>query len=475
MSSKQDRNFPVLRSFVGSAWETMRSSFFLNSRFRAIIVQVVIVGSALWIFYLLASQAAHNLSELGIKSGFRFLGERAGFFIGEGLPLPRLERGLLSFAAAVLVAAFSVWLLSAWARAKGRTVGGDFRLVVLRLVLLFGIPGLTVYATGDTIRTEAFTQDSSMGEALIAGISNTIRVALLTFPLTTLIGLLVAIMRLSNNWLFRALGRIYVDLIRNLPFLLHIFFWYFAILATVPSLQNSINIGDTIFINKRGIFLPDIVPLPGVTLFFTSIIISSVVVYLMIIYNRIYLKNTYNRLPIFLYAALIYVTIPAISVLIKGPPFSLTYPVLDGFSMRDATVLTPEYFTLVIAISLYGSTFVAEIIRGGVQSVPRGQVEAATALGLRKSQIFRLVVFPLTLRVIIPPMISRYVGLIKGSSLGVVVGYPEIVGVAMLVEFETGQALEVVVVTMAFYLTIGLATATLMNRYNARIQLTRED
>lgn len=448
----------------------MRSPFFRTSGFRTIIVQVLIVGSALWIFYFLATQAVHNLSELGIRTGFRFLEEKANFFIGEGLPLPRLERGLLSFAAAVLVAVVSVWLLSAWARAQGRTVSGDFRLVVLRLVLLFGIPGLTLYATGDTIHTEAFTEDNSMGEALIVGISNTIRIAILTFPLTTLIGLLVAVMQLSDNWLFRVLGRIYVELMRNLPFMLHIFLWYFGVLAIVPSLRNSINIGDMIFINKRGVFLPDIVPQPGFYFFLTSVIVSSVIVYLMINFNRHFHKKPYGS-PILLYTALIFVTLPVISVLMNGPPFSLTYPILKGFAMRGAMVLTPEYVALALAISIYNSSFVAEIIRGGIQSVSRGQVEAATALGLRKSQTFKFVVFPLALRSIIPPMISRYLGLIKASSLGVAVGYPEIVGVATLIEFETGQALEVVVLTMAFYLTLALATATLLNWYNARIQL----
>ena len=447
------------------------ASFLRSAGFRALVYQVLIVGSVLGTGYVLGRRAVERLGELGIKSGFGFLDNRAGFNIGERVPIPVLEEGLLYFLATVFGAILGVWLMSRWAASKGRTVAGDVRLAVLSVCLLFGVPGIVLYATSDTIQTEHFTADSTFRDALIIGIFNTIRVCVIAIALSTLVGLVVALMRLSPNWVLRALGRGYVECVRNIPFLLHLFFWYFGVLRSLPTVRNSVSIADIVFINNRGVYLPDPVPQPGLGLFCAAMLLTFILIYFLVRHARRIHEQRVRRIPVFWYSAALLVALLGAAVWTTGPPVSFTYPVLKGFNFRNAMVLTPELATLMVAMTVYHGAYAAEVIRSGIQSVDRGQIKAAHSLGLRRRHIFRFVVLPQSIRVIIPPMISRYLGLIKSSSLGVAVGYPEIVSIGRSIEYATGQAIEVVILTMAFYLILALTISIWMNWYNARVQL----
>ena len=262
-----------------------------------------------------------------------------------------------------------------------------------------------------------------------------------------------------------------MELIRNLPLLLHLFFWYFAVLRSLPSVRQSLSVGDMVFINNRGVYVPDPLAEPGLAPFAIAVAVALFVVYLVVRIGRDVAEKTGRRLPVVALSMVALVGIPGLAVLFHGAPLSFTTPVLKGFNFRDALVLTPEFATLIVALTVYHGAYAAEVIRSGIQSVPHGTVEAARSLALPKRHVFRFVVMPLAFRVIIPPMISRYLGLIKSSSLGVAVGYPEIVSIGNSIEYATGQSIELVILVMAFYLSISLTISIWLNWYNARVQL----
>ena len=447
------------------------SSFVRSADGRAILYQVAIVGAVLATLYAMASRAIERLAELGIKSGFGFLSDRAGFDVGERVPLPRLDPDLFLFAGSVAVGVLAAWSLTRWAARRGMPAAADTRLAVLRTALLFGIPAATLAVAGPGIETEQYTSDSTFRQALAIGILNTLRVSAIALVLSTIVGMVVALMRLSPNWVLRALGRAYVELIRNLPMLLHLFFWYFAVLRSLPLVRQSLSVGDVTFINNRGVYFPAPIAEPGLAPFCIASGLALFLAWLAVRMGRDHKERTGRRVPVLPICLALLVGLPGMAFLLHGAPLTYTLPVLKGFNFRDALVLTPEFATLIVAMTVYHSAYAAEIIRSGIQSVPTGIVEAARSVALPKGKIIRLVVLPLAFRVIIPPMISRYLGLIKSSSLGVAVGYPEIVSIGNSIEFATGQSIELVVLVMAFYLCISLSVSIWLNWYNARVQL----
>lgn len=449
------------RPIIGSALR--------NVAIRAVVYQVLIVGTVAVLAWLLVRQALHRLAELGIRSGFGFLDNRAGFDIGERLPIPVLEAGLVHFVVAVAGAAVLVLLVSRWQKARDRE--GDTWLSALKCALLFGLPALSVFSTGDSIRFEDYTADSRFADALVVGIINTVRVSVLALVLATLTGLVIALMRLSPNWVLRTLGMVYVEVTRNLPLLLHLFFWYFGVIRALPAARDSLAIGQAVFINNRGIYLPDPHAESGAGAFFAMLIAGAVCAWLYAGHARRREEQTGHGPPVLLPCLALLLVPCAIVWGWLGAPLSFTLPVLKGFNFRDALVLTPEFAMMVVALTVYHGAYTAEIIRAGILSVPRGQTEAARSLGLGGHHTFRFVVLPQAIRTILPPMISRYLGLIKSSSLGVAVGYPEIVSIGHSIEFATGQAIELVALTMAFYLTLALTISIWLNWYNARVQL----
>ena len=317
-----------------------------------------------------------------------------------------------------------------------------------------------------------YSEESSYGRAFLVGLLNTLLVSSLGIVLATTLGFLIGIFRLSGNWLLARLAGAYIEVIRNIPLLLQLFFWYFAILRLLPLPRQSIEIGGTIFLNIRGLYLPSPILEPGFEAVALVFIVAIVAVILVARWARRRREATGRYFPTLYVCIGVLVGVPMITVITRGLPVSWEFPELKGFNFVGGLVLIPEFVALLVALSLYTVAFIAEIVRAGIQSVNRGQIEAAYSLGLKPGQTLRLVIVPQALRVIIPPLTSQYLNLTKNSSLAVAIAYPELVSVfAGTVLNQTGQAIEVIVMTMAVYLTISLLISLSMNWYNRKVAL----
>lgn len=312
----------------------------------------------------------------------------------------------------------------------------------------------------------------SYGRTFLVGLLNTLLVSALGVVAATILGFLIGVARLSNNWLIAKLAWIYVETLRNLPLLLQIFFWYFAVLRALPSPRQSIEVGDWLFLNNRGLYIPDPEPQSGFgwVLAATALAIVAVIVIQRWAHRR--QIKTGELFPTFRVGLAILIGLPLLAYLATGGPIQWDVPALKGFNFSGGITVIPELAALWVALSLYTASFIAEIVRSGILSVSRGQTEAAQALGLRSGPTLRLVVIPQAMRVIIPPLTSQYLNLVKNSSLATAIGYPDLVSVFMGTTLnQTGQAVEVVAITMAVYLTISLSISLLMNIYNRAVAL----
>ena len=317
-----------------------------------------------------------------------------------------------------------------------------------------------------------YSEESSYGRAFLVGLLNTLLVSALGIFFATILGFVVGLGRLSSNWLVARLAGVYVEIVRNIPLLLQIFFWYFAMLVPLPSPRQSMAMGGTIFFNNRGLHLPAPILESGFSMVLLALFIAMVTVILVKRWARRRREATGRHFPTFYFSMGTVVILPLIAVILTDFPVSWQIPELQGFNFVGGYVVIPELMALLIALSVYTASFIAEIVRAGVQSVGRGQVEAAYSLGLKPGQTLRFVIIPQALRVIVPPLTSQYLNLTKNSSLAVAIAYPELVSVFMgTVLNQTGQAIEVIAMTMAVYLTISLAISFFMNWYNRSIAL----
>jgi general L-amino acid transport system permease protein len=286
------------------------------------------------------------------------------------------------------------------------------------------------------------------GRVLLVGILNTLFVSIVGIVLATILGFLVGVLRLSRNWLVARLATVYIETLRNVPLLLQIIFWYFAVLAALPVLE------------------------PGFWWVPASLVAAIGAAFLIGRWAQLRRERTGQPFPTFRVNLALIVLAPVLAALLLGTPWTWDYPKLAGFNYRGGTVLVPEFLALLFALSLYTSAFIAEIVRSGIQAVSHGQTEAAMALGLRPGQVTRLVVLPQALRVIVPPLTSQYLNLTKNSSLAIAIAYPELVAVfAGTTLNQTGQAIETIAITMLVYLTISLIISAFMNWYNRKIAL----
>lgn len=317
-----------------------------------------------------------------------------------------------------------------------------------------------------------YSEESSYGRAFLVGLVNTLLVSGLGIVLATLLGFVIGVARLSGNWLVSRLAAAYIEVFRNIPLLLQIFFWYFAVLQALPSPRQSLALGDVAFLNIRGLYLPKPVPEQAFWWIPATLFMGIVAASLLVRWARRRRDRTGQAFHT-LYASLGLLLGPTLlATLLTGFPVIWELPVLKGFNFRGGLVLIPEFIALVTALSVYTAAFIAETVRAGILSVSHGQTEAAHALGLRPTQTLRLVVIPQAMRVIIPPLTNQYLNLTKNSSLAAAIGYPDLVSVfAGTVLNQTGQAIEVIAITMAVYLTISLTIALLMNWYNRRVAL----
>ncbi|MFB9263468.1 amino acid ABC transporter permease [Bradyrhizobium erythrophlei] len=306
--------------------------------------------------------------------------------------------------------------------------------------------------------------------AFIVGIVNTLRVAVIGIVLATIVGTLVGIARLSSNWLLSRLAAVYVEVLRDLPLLLQLLFWY-VLMQGLPAARQAWKPIEGVFLSNRGLVLPSI-PLHEANLWAALVLVVGLIV-LHLVRRRLIAQQMLDgkARPAWPYALVLVVALPALVSFLSGASWSITLPELRGFNFVGGLTLAPEYFALLIALVTYTSAFIAEIVRSGIQAVPKGQSEAAKALGLKRGFVLRHIVLPQALRVIIPPMTSQYLNLTKNSSLAVAVGYQDIVSVANTTLNQTGQAIEAIALIMMVFLTISLGISFFMNWYNARIAL----
>ena len=281
---------------------------------------------------------------------------------------------------------------------------------------------------------------------------------------------MIGIARLSSNWLLSRLAAVYVEVLRDLPLLLQLLFWY-VLMQGLPAARAAWMPIDGVYLSNRGLVLPSI-PIGEGNLW----VIGTAAVGLIALYalrRRLIARQLLDGQPrrLWPYALVLVVGIPTLVSWGLGATWTITMPELRGFNFVGGLTLTPEYFALLVALVTYTSAFIAEIVRSGIQAVPRGQWDAAMALGLRRSFVLQHIVLPQALRVIIPPMTSQYLNLTKNSSLAVAVGYQDIVSIANTTLNQTGQAIEAIALIMLVFLTISLGISLFMNWYNARIAL----
>jgi general L-amino acid transport system permease protein len=317
-----------------------------------------------------------------------------------------------------------------------------------------------------------YTAQSSNWALLAVGIVNTLLITLISAVAATVLGFLIGIARLSHNWLLSTVAGAYVEAIRNIPLLFFVLFWYFGVIAALPGPRQSIPIFDVAFLNNRGLTIP----LPNYLSPFGKaalVILGALVIQIgFAAWARRRRDRTGKNAPVWTLGTLLLVLLPIVALTLATLSTSWDVPALRGFNYRGGFVLVPEFVALFAALTTYTAAFIAEIVRGGILAVPKGQLEAAAAVGLRPSQILRLVVIPQALRVMIPPMTSQYLNVLKNSSFGAAIAYPELVSVFMGSALNnTGQAIEIIAITLGVYLTLGLAVSAFMNWYNARMAL----
>jgi general L-amino acid transport system permease protein len=316
----------------------------------------------------------------------------------------------------------------------------------------------------------AYSPKNTYLRAFLVGIVNTLRVAVIGIVLATVVGTLVGIARLSSNWLLSRLAAVYVEVLRDLPLLLQLLFWY-VLMQGLPAARAAWKPIDGVYLSNRGLVLPSI-PIEEGNLW----VIGTAAVGLVALYGlrrRLIARQMQDGQSrrLWPYALVLVVGLPALASSGLGASWTITMPELRGFNFVGGLTLAPEYFALLVALITYTSAFIAEIVRSGIQAVPKGQWDAAMALGLRRSFVLQHIVLPQALRVIIPPMTSQYLNLTKNSSLAVAVGYQDIVSIANTTLNQTGQAIEAIALIMAVFLTISLGISFFMNWYNARIAL----
>lgn len=317
----------------------------------------------------------------------------------------------------------------------------------------------------------AFGPENTYGRAVLVGLLNTLRIAAVGIILATIIGTIVGIARLSKNWLIAKLATVYVEVVRNVPLLLQLFFWYAVITETLPGPRQAIDAGLGIFISNRGIKFPAPTDHVAFDLAAFGFLLAIVLAVAVSHWAKKRQDATGQPFPVWWTGLGLIVGMPILGWLVGGAPMELDMPVLRGFNFSGGATLTPEFAALLAGLVIYTAGFVAEVVRAGIQAVNYGQWEAAGALGLSRTRTLRLVVLPQSLRVIIPPMTSQYLNLTKNSSLAVAIGYPDIVSIANTTLNQTGQAIEGIMIIMAVYLSISLSISVFMNWYNKHIAL----
>jgi general L-amino acid transport system permease protein len=317
-----------------------------------------------------------------------------------------------------------------------------------------------------------YSETDSYGRVFLVGLLNTILVSGIGIALATLLGFLIGIGRLSSNWLVARLAGGYVETVRNLPLLFQILFWYLAVLGTLPPPRQSLSLFGFVLFNNRGIIVPLLRPTAGSAYVAAALGIGVLATIGLALWAKRQRDARGAGMRVFWKGVALIVGLPLVAFIAAGAPVEVELPRITGFNFVGGVRIIPEFVALLVALSIYTASFIAEVVRAGILAVPRGQTEAALALGLRRAQVLRLVLMPQALRVIVPPLANQYLNLTKNSSLATGIGYPDLFAVfAGTALSQTGQAIEIIAITMAVYMTLSLATSLLMNWYNARVRV----
>jgi len=386
-----------------------KKSFLYDPKVRGVFYQVLLVVIVAYLFWIAASNAVENLQRAKIASGFGFLNNTAGFDISQTL---------IQFSAA----------------------------------------------------------GSTYGDAFVVGLLNTMIVSAIGIFFTTILGFIIGIARLSKNWMVAKVAMVYVEVLRNIPLLVQLLFWYIAVLGPLPQPRNSIEMGAGFFLNSRGLFMARPIYAADAWAIPAALLVGLVGAFLYRRWAKARQESTGQQSPVGLVTLGLVLGLPILTwivlALVGANPISFEIPQKGTFNLTGGMQILPEFVALLLGLTTYTAAFIAEVVRAGILAVSKGQTEAAGSLGLKPSQTLRLVVIPQAMRVIIPPLTSQYLNLTKNSSLAVAIGYPDLVQVFMgTVLNQTGQAIEVVVITMGVYLTISLVTSALMNIYNRRVAI----
>lgn len=394
-----------------SAGAPARASLLNDPKARGLFFQVILIAALVFFGYFIVSNTITNLERQNIASGWGFLENTAGFGTNQSLV--------------------------------------------------------------------TYSETSSYGRAIYVGFLNTLLVAGVGIFFATIIGFVVGVARLSNNWVINRIAYCYVELVRNVPLLLQIFFWYFAVLRSIPAKRDKWSLFDTFHLNIGGLRLPKPIWEPGSEWIGFALIAGIIASVLVSRWARKRQEATGQQFPMFWTALGLIIGLPVITYLVTGMPMTIEHPnfvetgpiLRQGFELNVGINVIPEFLALTAALSIYTASFIAEIVRAGIQAVSHGQTEAAHALGLRNGPTLRLVVIPQAMRVIIPPLTSQYLNLTKNSSLAVAIAYPDLVSMGGTVLNQTGQAIEIIGIWMAVYLSLSLLTSAFMNWYNQRMAL----
>jgi general L-amino acid transport system permease protein len=316
-----------------------------------------------------------------------------------------------------------------------------------------------------------YSAADTYARALLVGALNTIKVAFIGVIITIILGTFIGVARLSTNWLLSKLAAIYIEVMQDIPILLQLFFWYAIFYETLPSPEEALSPGAGIYMSNRGVAFTIPEGHPAHKYMLLAFVAACMIVYLMRRWARKRQERTGQFFPTFRVGIAIALVLPFITWLGFGAPTQMDVPKLAGFNFEGGLTVSPEFIALLFGLVLYTAAFVAEVVRAGIQSVSKGQREAAMAIGLRPSLVLNLVILPQALRVIVPPLTSQMLNLTKNSSLAVAIGYPDFVSVANTTINQTGQSIEGVALIMAVYLFFSLSTSAFMNWYNKRVAL----
>jgi len=382
--------------------------FFNDERVRSVFYQLLTACVVGWLAWYLISNTAHNLQVRGMNTGFGFLTATAGF-------------------------------------------DTDFKLIEYE-------PGIGTY-----------------GRIFLIGCINTLLVSFFAIIASTILGFFVGVLRLSNNWLVARLALAYVEIIRNTPLLLQIIFWYVGVFALLPRVKNSLDLSagaEVMFLNNRGLYsawpvLGDLFWMTGV-----AFVAAALGVFFLRRWAHKRQDDTGQQFPVFAASAALLIALPGAVYLVTGSPLSWDVPTLQGFNFKGGVSLPPAFLALLVSLTIYHAAHLAESVRAGILSVSKGQTEAALAIGLKPGRAMALIIIPQAMRAIMPPLISLWMNVVKNSSLAIAIGYSDVVALFMQTALnQAGYAVEMVGMTMAFYMFISLSISGVLNIYNKRVQL----